>query len=189
MLTKWQMLIELGLLKVKPVRMEEIATVRQKLFAPNDRVLGVLLRGTDYVAKRPKGHPIPPPIELAASVVVAKLAEWNCDKFFLATEDKDIVNVFKTIFGDLCLTLDREYVDYIPGKLISNCHINRENDNFLQGKDYLTQIMILTTCNSLVAVRTNGATCAVMMENNFEHTHLFYLGHYGSIDLPDDWRC
>lgn len=60
-LTEWRMLVKLGLLKVKPALMAEIAAVRQKLFAPNDRVLGVLLRGTDYVAARPHGHAIPPP--------------------------------------------------------------------------------------------------------------------------------
>lgn len=60
-LTEWRMLLKLGLLKVKPALLQEIAAVRQKLFAPTDRVLGVLLRGTDYVANRPHGHHIPPP--------------------------------------------------------------------------------------------------------------------------------
>ncbi len=60
-LTEWRMLVKLGLLKVKPALMSEILAMRQKLFAPNDRVLGVLLRGTDYVANRPHAHPIPPP--------------------------------------------------------------------------------------------------------------------------------
>lgn len=59
-LTEWRMLLKLGLLKLKPALMQEIIAVRQKLFAPNDRVLGVHLRGTDYVAKRPHGHSIPP---------------------------------------------------------------------------------------------------------------------------------
>ena len=60
-LTEWRMLVKLGLLKIKPAIMQEIAAVRQKLFAPNDRVLGVLLRGTDYVTRRLNNHPIPPP--------------------------------------------------------------------------------------------------------------------------------
>ena len=59
-LFEWRMLVKFGLLKVKPAIHDEIMTVRQKLFAPNDRVLGVLLRGTDYVATRPHNHPIPP---------------------------------------------------------------------------------------------------------------------------------
>ncbi len=60
-LTEWRMLVKLGLLKVKPALMEEISAVRQKLFSPNDRVLGVLLRGTDYLTRRLRNHPIPPP--------------------------------------------------------------------------------------------------------------------------------
>ena len=60
-LTEWRMLVKLGLLKVKPALMEEILATRQKLFAPNDRVLGVLLRGTDYLVRQLKNHPIPPP--------------------------------------------------------------------------------------------------------------------------------
>ena len=60
-MTEWRMLVKLGLLKVKDSLMQEIMAVRGKLFAPTDRVLGVLLRGTDYVANKPKGHPIPPP--------------------------------------------------------------------------------------------------------------------------------
>ncbi|MBR1805419.1 MAG: hypothetical protein IJ774_03425 [Selenomonadaceae bacterium] len=60
-LTEWRMLVKLGLLKIKPALHEEILATRQNLFAPSDRVLGVLLRGTDYIAKRPKWHPIPPP--------------------------------------------------------------------------------------------------------------------------------
>jgi len=60
-LTEWRMLVKMGLLKVKPALLQEILSVRQKLFASKDRVLGVLLRGTDYVARRPHGHHIPPP--------------------------------------------------------------------------------------------------------------------------------
>ncbi len=51
-LTQWQMLVKFGLLKVKPALMKEILAVRDKLFSANDRVLGVLLRGTDYVDKK-----------------------------------------------------------------------------------------------------------------------------------------
>ena len=54
------MLVKLGLLKVKPALMEEISALRQKLFVPTDRVLGVYLRSTDYVSLRPHNHAIPP---------------------------------------------------------------------------------------------------------------------------------
>lgn len=59
------MLVKMGLLRVKEELLKDILAIRDKLFLPKDRVLGVHLRGTDYVAtklrNRLKGHPIPPP--------------------------------------------------------------------------------------------------------------------------------
>ena len=40
-MTEWRMLVKLGLLKVKDSLMQEIMAVREKFFAPIDRVLGV----------------------------------------------------------------------------------------------------------------------------------------------------
>lgn len=182
-LTEWRMLVKLGLLKIKPALHEEILATRQNLFAPSDRVLGVLLRGTDYVAKRPKWHPIPPPVEFAASVVVEKLREWKCNKIFLATEDKFIAQTFKNTFGDFCVMFDREYVDYMPGKFLGEIQIDRPNDCFQQGKDYLTQMVLLSTCNSFVAARCSGSVGVMMMTDKFEHTYFFNLGRYGVISL------
>ena len=182
-LTEWRMLVKLGLLKVKPALMEEITALRQKLFAPNDRVLGVHLRGTDYVAIRPKWHPIPPPVEFALSIIVEKLREWQYNKIYLATEDKNIVQIFKQVFGNVCITFDKAFLDYNPDNWVSAQRIDRDNDHFLQGKEYLTEILLLSTCNSLVAARCSGTVGAMMMADNFEHTYVFNLGRYGVIGL------
>lgn len=182
-LTEWRMLVKLGFLKVKPALMQEISAVRKKLFASNDRVLGVLLRGTDYVATKPRWHPIPPPIEFAISTLIAKINEWQCNKIFLATEDKNIVQAFKQVFGDLCVIFDREYVDYTAGQAISLVRIDRPNDHFQQGKDYLAQMVLLSTCNSFVAARCSGSVGVMLMTKGFEHTYFFNLGRYGVISL------
>ena len=182
-LTEWRMLVKLGLLKVKPALVQEISAVRQKMFAPDEKVLGVLLRGTDYVAEQPYEHPIPPPVEFAASIVFDKLQEWNCNKIFLATEDKNIVQIFKQSFGDFCVTFDRKYVDYKPRQTISLVRIARPNDYFQQGKDYLTQMVLLSMCNSFVAARCSGSTAVMMLADKFEHTYFFNLGRYGMITL------
>lgn len=59
-LAQWRMLVKLGILKIKPEIQAEIDAIYKKLFAPTDRVLGVFLRGTDYVSRRPYYHSIPP---------------------------------------------------------------------------------------------------------------------------------
>lgn len=61
--------------------------------------------------------------------------------------------------------------------------IDRANDSFIQGKDYLTQMMLLTMCNSLVAARCNGTAGVMMLADKFEHTYFFNLGRYGVISL------
>lgn len=81
------------------------------------------------------------------------------------------------------MTLDREYVDYKAGQAVSLVHIDRPNDNFQKGKDYLTEMVLLSTCNSFVTARCSGALGAMMMTNNFENVYFFNLGRYGLIGL------
>ena len=174
----WRMLVKKGFLRVKKDLQKEIIAIREKLFAPTDRVLGVNLRGTDYVVKKPKNHPIPPSMSLAKNTVAEKLKEWNCNKIFLATEDKTIVQEFKTTFGDLCVTIDREYIEYDPKTWITENLIDRENDVYLQGKDYLIETYLLSMCNSFVAAKSNSVACLMFLTENFENTFVFNLGLY-----------
>ena len=184
-LSEWRMLIKLGLIKMKPQLEEEISATWAKLFSPEDRVLGVILRGTDYIARKIKGRPIPPPVDFAKSIVNAKLKDWKCNKFFLATEDKRILEAFQHSFGYRCVILDREYVEFnsLKDKVVSTCRIERENDYYLQGKEYLTQIWLLSMCNALVAARCSGTTTAMMLDNKFEQTYFFNVGRYGQMTL------
>lgn len=124
-------------------------------------------------------------MEFAASNVIEKAEAWRCNKIFLATEDKTIVQIFKQVFGKLCVTFDREYVDYNPqtDRSTALSRIDRPNDHYIQGKDYLTQMVLLTMCNSFVAARCGGTLGVMLMTENFEHTYFFNLGRYGVISL------
>ncbi len=80
-LTEWRMLRKLGLLKIKPAIYKDIAATREKLFSPKDRVLGVYLRGTDYISKRPHNHPIPPPpLSLLSVLSLPRFKSGNATK-------------------------------------------------------------------------------------------------------------
>ena len=185
-LDEWRMLVKRGFLKVQPHIQQEIDDTYNKLFSPNDRVLGVLLRGTDYVEIKPFKHPIPPPIEYALTQIILKLREWNCNKIFLATEDLKIVQACKNILGEICYTLpDKTYFNYDGKTLITLYHADRENDYYLLGKEYLIQMGILAKCNSLVAARTCGAIGVVMMADKLEHIYTFNLGQYNFINLKE----
>ena len=110
------------------------------------------------------------------------MKEWKCDKLFLATEDKNILKMFQESFGDYLLTFDKEFVDYKPGTVVGKNRIEREDDYFLSGKDYLIEMMLLSKCNSFVATVGAGNTCVMFLAENFDNVHVFNLGLYGVYD-------
>lgn len=115
--------------------------------------------------------------------MITKLREWNCNKMFLATEDKSIVQNFKNIFGGLCVTLERDYVDFVPGKAVGEFHIDRENDHFMLGKEYLMEMSLLSTCTSFVTARCSGSAGVMVLAEGFENVFAFNLGRYGIISF------
>ena len=92
------------------------------------------------------------------------------------------MQVFKQVFKDFCVTFDREYVTYVPGNAVGVMRIDRPNDYFLRGKEYLTEMVLLSMCNAFVTARCSGSV-GVMMADKFEHTYFFNLGRYGVIGL------
>ena len=87
------------------------------------------------------------------------------------------------MFGDLCVTSDKEYINFIPGTSTPETRINRSNDHFLQGKEYLTEMVIASTCNSFVTARCSGSASVMMLTENFENVYAFNLGRDGLITL------
>ena len=181
-LAQFRMLVKLGLLRIKPEIQAEIDVTYKKLFVPTDRVLGVFLRGTDYVARRPHAHAIPPPLEYALTHVVLKINEWQCNKIFLVTEDKEIVAAFKDFFGNFCVTTEKNYVNYDGQKGIGFYNSDRPNDKFLRGKEYLMDIAILAKLDYLVAARTNGSLGAMILKTDgYKDLLIFNFGLYNLI--------
>ena len=183
-LLEWRMLVKLGLFRIQPKILEDIMAEYNQLITKEDRVLGVLARGTDYTAQHPEDHPVQPSVDVIINTVKELRAKWNCNKIFLATEDYNIVVRMKEMFKDDCLVTKREYVHYDGRYPISIYHINRANDFFLLGKEYLTQMVILSKCNCLLTGMCSGATGAFMMTDGFEQAVVFNLGRYPKISLP-----
>ncbi|MBR4641443.1 MAG: hypothetical protein IKO74_01830 [Selenomonadaceae bacterium] len=185
-LAEWRMLVKWGFLKIKPVLAEEINGIREDLFLPKERVLGVLLRGKNYSDEKNAGQPVSPSAEFAATVTAARFKEWKCHKIFLVTKDSAVLEIFKNKFEDKCVLLDQVdfecYDSDISGESESPVP---ENQSFLTGKKYLTPIMLLSLCDCLVAERCGDATNAMLMASKFANTYFFNLGVYGMINLGD----
>ena len=153
---------------------QHIDQVYSKLINKNDRVLGVLCRGTDYIALQPKGHPKQPQISDIINRVNEFTISYRCNKIFLATEDEKIVNVFKKKYGDKLIMAQQTFVEYTSGYLASKNIPNKQE----RALDYLTNIVILSRCTGVIAGRTSGAVGMALLADSFEFEYYWDLGIY-----------
>lgn len=150
----------------------------------NKKVLGVLCRGTDYVQKRPYGHPIQPKVDDVIALVKTKISEYGLEYIYLATEELSIFKQFESEFPDKILVNKRTYYDEIFYKKqctdIYQVQFDRENDIYLKGLEYLSSIWLLSQCDALIAGNCGGSTSALYLNNGkYRYWHLFDLGLYG----------
>ena len=164
-------------LKIPDAIMKEMEEERLSLIH-DDRVIGVLARGTDYLALKPKGHPIQPDLEMLIKKTEEVMKEYHCNKVFVATEDVRFAQEFQIHFGDAYIASAREYIQYDGKDYLSQYSLERNNDKFLRDKEYLTNIYILSKCTCFVAGRTSGSIGALLMSEGYEYTYFFDLGTY-----------
>lgn len=84
--------ISMRYLPLKKELIKESNFMKEKLFKNSQNILGILARGTDYIAAKPKNHPIPPKIKMMIKDINEMDKKYYYDWFFLSTED-DKVNI------------------------------------------------------------------------------------------------
>ena len=144
------------------------------------KVLGVSLRGTDYIMLKIHDHPVQPTPEQVIAKASEVMASQNYDALYLSTEDKNIAEEFKNVFGDKLLLPEGEYIDYKPSadKWITMYSTHRDNDKYLMGLEYLVSKLALTKCDGLITSMTNGTVIVMCLSEGFDYLHVFDLGLY-----------
>lgn len=158
-----------------------ISNEYEHIMAGKERVLGVLCRGTDYLLKKPSGHPRQPdPIEV---IGMAKkiIDEKNCGYLYLATEDEDIYSLFKKNFGNrLLINSQKRYTSSELNNVqyISQIQNRRKRDKYFSGLEYLSSLNILSKCTCFIGGRTAGTIGVYLMTNGFEYDYTWDNGFY-----------
>lgn len=147
------------------------------------RVLGVLCRGTDYTATRPKGHPIQPERADMLKKVHAVYEAGGYEYVYLATEEGEYDRLFRGEYGDRLLINRRNYYDQVFAEqkltLIKDVHFDREDDEYLKGLEYISSLQILAHCDGLVAGNCGGTQAAVLWNGDrYGEAHVFDAGEY-----------
>lgn len=172
-------------IRLSPAAIEKFEAMKAKY--EGRKILGVIVRGTDFVTTRPSGHPIPPTAEQAIKKAREAMREKNFDSVYLATEDKRILAKFQDAFGEKLILPDAQYVDYDysntgnTGKdrnWMYKYHNDRENDKYLSGMEYLVSILFLSRCEGFIASGNNGAVGAMLFSEGFKYFYFFDLGTF-----------
>ena len=164
--------------KVMPVKKylkNEVNEYYENEFSNRD-VLGVFLRGTDYMANKPIGHDVQPTVEMAISKIDLFLKKYDIDRIFLVTEDEDIYSKMKERYRNLVFCSDYNFIRFNPkkDKWVKDAF---DNDPYERGKNYLIRVMLLARCKYYVGGLASGSRYALDF-GDFEDKYVFQLGTY-----------
>lgn len=165
-------------IKIQPEVSSRLEGMKAKF--SGKKILGVLVRGTDYVTTKPHDHPIPPTAEQAIAKCQEVMTQEGFDSVYLATEDKNILAKFQEAFGEKLLLPDSAYVDYdySKGAWLAEYEIDRDNDKYLRGLEYLVSILFLSQCKGFITSMTSGSEGVMLLSKGFEYLYVFDLGYY-----------
>lgn len=157
----------------------EAEKTRIKLFGNSTNILGILMRGTDFIAVKPKYHNIPPDCKIVFEDIM-KLDKINkYDYFFITTEDRVLrekfINKFKKKIKYFINKNDIKY-DYKNKNFLAEDNNIKGNFRFM--KDYLINIIILSKCLDILSAKTNGAIGAFIFSKGFRFSKVYDLGSY-----------
>lgn len=168
-------------IKFSKPTLEYLEGVRLSIIPANARVLGVLCRGTDYLQKKPRNHPVQPDPSVVIEMVKHVLCDKCCEYVFLATEDNDILDLFRNEFGEKLLYINQKRISAEDMKdeiFVINISASRTNDRYTMGLEYLSATYILSKCNCFIGGRTGGTKGVLLMSDEFEYKYIFDLGLY-----------
>ena len=148
-----------------------------KLFKNSNNVLGVKIRGTEYVAMKPKYHPIPPALEVAIKDVKNLDLKNYYDWIFISSEDNKIKEGFINEFKNKIRFLNSKTKVNYKGK---NFFVRSKEvlGNIEYAKNYVMNIYILSKCTDLVMSRGSGSVGVILFANGFRNSLIYNLGVY-----------
>lgn len=171
--------VALKYIPIKKEIIDESIKYRKKLLNNSNNVLGVLIRGTDYISMRPKGHPIQPNPNIVIKDVKKMDKSNKYDYFFLTTEDKLIKKKFILSIGKKLKYINsNENLKYNYKKKDYLAFNNNVKGNINYMKIYLINIIILSKCLDIICSRTAGSVGAFIFSNGFRNIKVYFLGRY-----------
>ncbi|MCR5268711.1 MAG: hypothetical protein K6E16_09360 [Lachnospiraceae bacterium] len=152
----------------------------------SEKVLGVMIRGTDYVTAGMTGDRVMATPQQMAPLIHEWVEKFGFKKVFLATEDEDALEYMHAEFGDLVVALSQERLklsDLHQNELIASYqkeHANGMYEEKLEDTtiNYFYALYILSKCDSFICSgRCNGWDIVQSFNNGrFANCYKFAVG-------------
>ena len=164
-----------------PIKKEinkEANKIMKLLFNKSENVLGVRIRGTDYISLKPKYHPIPPSAERMIKDIKIINKDLNFDWIYIITEDDIIRNKFIKEFRTKLKFVPIKKINYNYRKKKIITYNKNIQGNFIYLRKYIIGIIIFSKCKNIIAARTSGTCTAYIWSGGFNSSKIYYLGEY-----------
>lgn len=164
--------------------LQYIEGYRNRILQEPETTLGVLIRGTDYVAIKPKGHAVQAtPEQVIEKIGNLSKEEWNFKKIFVATEDLEALLKMQTAFGDRVIYVEQKRFALQKGESIAEQKEKdswKPGDGWKYGADYLCAMVLLSECAFFIASGSCTGTGMVqkLAKDQQRKSFIFDLGLY-----------
>lgn len=156
---------------------EYIEEYQRSLFPVNGKILGVSVRGVSYGAKDIPGHPKQPKVTELITTVEKVMEEWKMDYIFFTCEYAPTVEAMQKAFGDKMIFMPRSRYEDLPTKDANPLY--EPGRRYQTNLEYVTEMALLSRCNSLLAGMSGGVRAAIIWNGNqYEHMKIFDNGMY-----------
>lgn len=162
--------------------------IREKIFPKGEKILGASIRFEySFLQETNKkivdGHPVQPEVEEFVQDIKAHMEEWGCTCCFLAVDDDSVLKLLRERLGDKCIYLERWRRSYWEEKRLG---INKPGYSYVgsmgntvkkRGIEYLTELILLSQCDCLLAGRSSGNIFAYLKNGRcYEHVSIYEKG-------------
>ena len=161
------------------------------------KTLGVLIRGSDYIATGLSGVRKMATVEQMAPVIRKWMADYGYEKIFLATEDADILSQMRKEFGKTMVALSQRRItrnDLRDGQIISQYEKEHAGDDYAEKLEdttvnYFYALYLLSRCNAFMCSgQCNGWDTVISLnQDRFERTYKFAVGVNGD-PRTEGWK-
>ncbi len=159
---------------------ENVIRKYQTIFEPEDKVLGVLARGTDYLNPG-VGHAVQPSVDEVVKRTKRNIEKNGCNKIFLATEDGMILERMKQEYGKKLLYVDQKRYQGMQQNKLGHLS-DYVADAIDMNRSYLAAIYYLSKCSSFFGGVTTGTVGVYLLSEGFEEFEFWYRGAHGTSD-------